>query len=399
MVVRLAACKLGLKRMKFNFFAIVMSLVVMTTTSTSCIQEEPLNAECDIEAITVSVPDPDRFFFNATEAEKTVLSTDSIVVFNVRRNADITALSLTLTLTEGATVVPASGSVQDFSHGPVLYTVTSQDGHWQRRYRISFVPTAITVSDTLKIDFENYDLEPKNKSYYVWFQPQADGTLTADWASGNGGYKLSKSSAEPDDYPTVPTVDGMDGSALHLITRDTGSLGSRIGKPIAAGNFFLGEFDLTVALRTPLKATRFGKPFNRRPVKYTGYYKYAPGPTFIDKNKKPVPGRTDCGSIYAVFYRNHDADGQPVMLFGDDVQTNPHIVAIAKVGDIHPTTEWTPFEVDFNYLAEVDETLLNEYGYNLTVVFSSSVDGDVFEGAIGSEMYVDKVRVICTHEE
>lgn len=385
--------------MKFKSLLMALPTAVMVLTMSSCIQEEPLNAECDIEAIKVSVPNPDRFFFHATEAEKTVLSTDSVVTFSVRRDADLTALSLTLTLTDGATVTPASGSVQDFSHGPVLYTVTSQDGRWQRRYHISFVPTAITVSDTLKIDFENFELEPKNKSYYVWYQPQDDGTLTTDWASGNGGFKLSKSSALPDEYPTITEPNGMDGAALRLITRDTGSLGSRIGKPIAAGNFFLGEFDLTVALRTPLKATRFGKPFNRRPVKYTGYYKYTPGATFIDKDKKPVAGRTDCGSIYAVFYRNHDAAGLPVMLFGDDVQTNPNIVAIAKVADVHPTTEWTPFEVDFNYVTGVDEALLAEYGYNLTVVFSSSADGDLFEGAIGSEMLVDKVRVICTHEE
>ena len=26
-------------------------------------------------------------------------------------------------------------------------------------------------------------------------------------------------------------------------------------------------------------------------------------------------------------------------------------------------------------------------------------DGDMFEGAIGSTLYIDKVRVICTHEE
>ena len=43
--------------------------------------------------------------------------------------------------------------------------------------------------------------------------------------------------------------------------------------------------------------------------------------------------------------------------------------------------------------------LLEEYGYNFTIVFSSSVDGDMFEGAIDSEMYVDKVRVVCTHQE
>ncbi|MBO7609102.1 MAG: PCMD domain-containing protein [Muribaculaceae bacterium] len=370
----------------------------MTLAVTSCIQEEPLNDECDIEAIKVLVDNPDQFFFHATDAEKAVLSTDSVIIFSVRSHADLKALALNMTITEGATMVPASGSIQDFSHGPVLYTVTSQDGRWQRRYWISFVPTSVTVSDTLKIDFENYELDSKG-SYYVWYQPEQVGTSTTDWATGNAGFKLSRSSALPDEYPTMPEANGYDGAALHLKTRDTGSLGSRIGKPIAAGNFYLGEFDLSIALLSPLKATRFGKPFNRRPVKMSGYYKYTPGPTFIDKNKKPIPGRTDVGSIYAVFYRNHDAQGNSVMLFGDDVQTNPNIVAIAKVGDIHATTQWTPFEVEFSYNSDVDLELLEEYGYNFTIVFSSSVDGDMFEGAIDSEMYVDKVRVVCTHQE
>ena len=126
--------------------------------------------------------------------------------------------------------------------------------------------------------------------------------------------------------------------------------------------------------------------------------KYKAGDTFKDRNGKVVD-RLDNGSIYAVFYRNHDEDGQPVMLFGDDVQTNPHIVAIAKVPDVHQTGEWTYFETDFAYTEDIDMALLAEYGYNLTIVFSSSVDGDVFEGAIGSELYVDKVRLISTHNE
>lgn len=384
--------------MNYRFIYTFALLATMFFALTSCIKEEPLNAECDIESISVLVDNPEQFFFHATDAERAVLSTDSVIIFNVRSQAELSSLILNLDITDGATVVPASGTPQDFSKGPVIYTVTSQDGKWQRHYRISFVPTLIMVSDTLKIDFENYELDPKG-SYYVWYQPEQVGTASTDWATGNAGFKLSRSSALPDEYPTMPEANGYDGAALHLHTRDTGSLGSRIGKPIAAGNFYMGEFDLMVALLSPLKATRFGKPFNRRPVKMTGYYKYTPGPTFIDKNKKPIPGRTDVGSIYAVFYRNHDAQGNPVMLFGDDVQTNPNIVALAKVADIHATTQWTPFEVEFNYLSDVDLQLLEDYGYNLTVVFSSSVDGDIFEGAIDSEMYVDKVRVICTHQE
>lgn len=38
-------------------------------------------------------------------------------------------------LTEGATIVPASGTMLDFSK-PQTYTVTSQDGLWSKEYTV-----------------------------------------------------------------------------------------------------------------------------------------------------------------------------------------------------------------------------------------------------------------------
>ena len=149
---------------------------------------------------------------------------------------------------------------------------------------------------------------------------------------------------------------------MKLITRDTGPFGKMSKKPIAAGNLFLGEFDMSKATTETLKSTRFGLPFTKRPTKYTGYYKYTGGDTYKDKDGNVVPGKKDIGSIYAVLYRNHDAAGNEVMLFGDDVQTNPNIVAIAKVKDLHETTEWTAFDVPVEYSQDVDEQLLENRG-------------------------------------
>ena len=385
--------------MKYNTLLSSMLCLAMVFIASSCFKDEPLNAECDIERMSLRVDNPEDFFFQVTDAERTLLSTDSVISIAVRSHADVTALAPTFTITEGATIVPENGSVQDFSHGPVIYTVTSQDGQWKRRYRVSFVPTKVTVGDTLKIDFEHFELESKTQKYYVWMQPNDDGALEPLWATGNGGFWIARRSAGLDEYPSIPEPNGMDGACLRLITRDTGAMGMGMKKPIAAGNFFMGEFDITVAAREPLKSTRFGRPFDRQPVKLTGYYQYTPGATFIDKDKKPVEGRTDCGSAYAVLYLNHDEAGNEVMLFGDDVQTNPNIVALAKVADIHPTTVWTQFEAEFVYNREIDPLLLSNKGYSLTVVFSSSVDGDRFEGAVGSQMLVDKARVICTREQ
>jgi hypothetical protein len=110
-----------------------------------------------------------------------------------------------------------------------------------------------------------------------------------------------------------------------------------------------------------------------------------------------VPDRTDEASIYAVYYRNEDADGNKIILHGDDVLTSPYIVRKAEMKTVPATDEWTYFEMDFEG-AKPDPQLMKNLGYNLTVVFSSSKDGASFEGAIGSELYVDEVEVLYTKE-
>ncbi len=380
-------------------------LLCLAIGLSSCFKDEPLNAECDIEQVTIHVANPAETFFQLTDTLKNVLYTDSVINFNVRSHADLTALAPRFVVTPGATMVPANGSVQDFSKGPVVYTVTSQDGRWHRRYKVSFTPVVVTVSDTLKFDFERFELVTVNKSqFYQWYNTSGFQTLGETWASGNAGFQMSKSKAKPDEYPTIPMQDGYDGNGLKLITRDTGALGLMAKKPIASGNLFIGVFDTQPAMSEPLNCTRFGMPFNQRPVKLMGYFKYKRGPKFmvLDKATNTFaedPTRQDEGSIYAVLYRNHDAQGNPVVLLGHDVQTNPNIVAMAKMPKVDDTSQWTPFEIEFSYTKEIDMEVMKQFGYSLTIVFASSVKGDLFEGAIDSELCIDKVRLICSKEE
>ena len=48
------------------------------------------------------------------------------------------------------------------------------------------------------------------------------------------------------------------GNGLKLTTCDTGSFGAMVQMYIAAGNLFIGSFDLANALKDPLRATKFG---------------------------------------------------------------------------------------------------------------------------------------------
>ena len=371
----------------------------MMVLNASCFGDEPDGCEADIETAVLHVAQPEAFFFQPTDSMQLVLSTDSVITFAVRGDADVSSLSPEFTLSGGATIVPASGSTHDFTHGPVSYTVTSQDGKWQRHYRVSVVPTLITVADTLRYDFEHFELEPATQRYYIWHNTLPDGSLGNDWATANPGYRISMSTAKPENYPTTPLLDGYDGHGVCLRTSDTGPFGVMANKRLAAGNMFLGTFDIRIAMSDHLHATRFGLPFTSRPDRFTGYYTYEPGPTVQDFYGKPIADRTDSAAVYAVFYRNHDSAGNEVVLYGDNVLSSDLLVAVANMGYVKPTATWTAWDVKFEYREEVDEQLLANRGYSLAIVFSSSSSGGDFIGAIGSRLCVDKVRLICTHEE
>lgn len=369
----------------------------------SCIKDEPLNAEADIEQVSVHVDNPLETFFQLSDTTKRVPYADSTITFAVRSQADLTALSPTFQITAGATISPASGTVRDFSQGPLTYTVTSQDGQWSRLYTLRFNPTYVTVKDTISYDFERYMLDSENHAYYVWQEEVSDGTFSTVWASGNAGFRLSKASAKPDEYPTYVVEKGRHGAAVGCTTRSTGSWGALVNRRIAAGNLFRGEFDVTQALVNTLHATRFGSPFDKKPVSFQGYYKYHRGSVFQDVDGSTIPGQKDYAAIYAVLYKNHDDKGNPVVLYGDNVKTSSQLVAIADMGDIDDTgdDDWHEFKASFIYYnnKDLDQETLKNRGYSLAIVFSSSKDGDNFKGAIGSTLILDDVRIICTSEE
>lgn len=389
--------------MRFLNNKITATVLVMTLAAicTSCFKEEPLNAECDIEKAWVHVDDINASFYNASDTLITVLSTEDKIVFTMRDDADVTAFAPQFTITEGATISPANGSAHDFSNGPVTYTVTSQDGKWSRTYTVECNRIVRYTTNVWNFDFEHYELDPNYHQYYIWHNTLPDGTLGNDWASGNLGFRLSKSTALANEFPTTVLEQGYDGHGVLLITRDTGALGQSSGKPIAAGNMFLGKFNIAMAMvNNAMKATEFGIPFTQKPVRLSGYYQYSPSAPFTDKNFVEHPERIDAGDIYSVLYLNHDASGKPLVLYGDNVLSSEQIVAVARVQNVNETNgEWVHFDIPFEYRQDIDMELLANRGYSLTIVFSSSIEGASFEGAIGSTLKVDKVSLTCETKE
>ncbi len=371
-------------------------LALLVLLFTGCIKDEPQNMECDILEAWVEGDALSQHFSQATDMRLSdVPSSQEQLTFIVRQRAALPPVAVHFRLSPGATVTPADGSLQDFSRGPVVYTVTSEDGQWHRSYTIDFREATLPSSHH---DFEDFELSGNGK-YYLWYDRADDGTKEGIWASGNEGFMIAKPNAPATDYPTVPDADGYDGYCVRLTTRSTGSWGKTFKKPIAAGNFFLGSFDSRFALTNTLKTTNMGIVYTKEPVRVTGYYKYQPGEVFTDKDFHEVSTRIDEPTIHAALYLNHDEQGNTVMLHGDDVRTSPYIVRRAEVASMPPTSEWRRFEMTFEGTTPIDAELLANRGYNLSLVFSSSKTGDAFEGAVGSTLYIDKVEITFKNEE
>ena len=384
--------------MEKRFITLTLVCATCLTLFSSCFKDEASNAECDIEKAYLHVDNPTDLFYNPSDTLLEVMSTESTITFNVRKNADISALAPRFILTPGAVISPANGSVHDFTQGAVTYTVTSEDGSYHRSYDVKAVHIVKTKNDTTYFDFDHYQIDPDYKKFYEWQRVLEDGSLSPDWATGNPGFRITAGNTPPEEYPSAPLKEGNDSSAVQLTTRYTGTLGKMFRKPIAAGNLFLGKFNVSIALSDALKATRFGVPFDAEPVKLIGYYKYTPGDTVRNEYYNVVEGRADSAAVYAVLYHNVDEAGNSVVLDGHNVKTSPQIVAIADMGFVPPVSQWTPFEIAFQYTGSINQEILENRGYSLTIVFSSSKDGDIFLGATGSTLCIKKVRIISTVE-
>lgn len=376
----------------------LQALLVMSSFS-SCIQDEPLNAECDIIAV-------DSIWL---EQQKDIIIgkpivTNDHVSFNIKKGVSRTQMNPRFVLTDGARItmtldgqqLEANGVIRDFT-SPQTYTVHSEDDKWHKDYNVSFnYPTPIQL-----LGFEHFELDATGR-YHQWYEidpTDAANPRRSYWASGNSAYAITGMGKKYDDYPTVSDPIGVKGNCVKLTTCRTGSFGDVVKMPIAAGNLFIGTFNTKIAMSQPRQATGFGLQLvGGKPLKLTGYYKYKAGEVFTDKNKQVCPERHDTADIYAVVYEVNPSDFKP--LNGDEVLSSNRIVMMARIANPGEPAEWTRFEEPFRLMPgkQFDEQRLGRDGYAITVVCTSSRQGAYFEGAIGSTLYVDELRVVWEGE-
>lgn len=351
---------------------------LLTVISSSCIRDEAPNAEADI--LSCKLP-------GVAMTTNPIINNNSVTLF-VGPEADVSALSPEFVLTQGATISPPSGTVRDFN-SPQKYTVTAADGVWKKTYTVSVIDTELAT---------NYHFEDTlgGKKYYIFVEREGD-KVVMEWASGNAGYAMTGVPKTAEDYPTFQVTDGKEGKCLSLVTRSTGFFGGLMGMPIAAGNLFIGSFDVGDAMSNPLQATKFGLPFRYVPTYLAGYYKYKAGDKFTQEGKV-VDGKRDICDIYAIMYET--TESVPT-LDGSNAFTSPNLVSMARIDNAKETDEWTYFKLPFTTMPGkfIDKEKLKNGKYNVAIVFTSSLEGAYFNGAIGSTLLIDEVELVYHAED
>ncbi len=390
-------------------------LPLSTLLLASCIRDEAPNAECDITGLEQTWLDENKGLI----VGEPIVTNDRVSI-TLEKGTPRTALAPRFTLTDGAwlsmtdengTTVEANGKTRDFTK-PKIYTTHSEDGKWTKEYTVSFgFPKALST-----LSFEYFDLDPTGR-YYRWYEMDSEDASNPRrdyWASGNAGYALAGMAHSPADYPTTVDAIGQRGNCVKLSTCATGDFGARTHMPIAAGNIFVGEFVSAQAALFPRKATKFGlQALGGTPVKLEGYYKYKAGPTYTDKNGAVVAGGHDKADIYAVVYEVDLTPGAKFTpLNGDNVLTSDRIVMMARIDNpqeaegtvsdgvsaesLARAAEWVHFSEPFRLMdgKTFDTEKLEQNGYAITVVCTSSREGATFEGAVGSTLFVDELQII-----
>ena len=220
-----------------------------------------------------------------------------------------------------------------------------------------------------------------------------EGKKVKEWSNANSGYALtlllSGVTQEPTAYPTYQ-ISGYKGNAVRLVTKDTGTTGRGFGSPLAAGNFFLGTFSLSIF--TPLNSTKFGIPYTMKkaPKSIIGYYKYKAGKNF-ENNSGSSTLTKDTWNAYAILFEKRNTNNN---LLGDHNFSDARMVSVAKLKDKDrkETNQWTKFEIPFEFVNGKNFDPNKEYMY--TIVFTSSIEGDKFNGAVGSTLDIDEIQII-----
>lgn len=306
---------------------------------------------------------------------------NATITFKAEEGGDVSALVPTIEVSAGATVTPASGSAVSFASGSATFTVVAEDGT-SKTYTVS-----CSMGSLIQYDFETW-ATPEGAMYPEVVNPEG-------WATCNDAVALIKNLGilggitYTGEYPVRQTTDAHSGSTAAMLESVDTQGGSILGQTIpkvTAGSMFLGTFNAFAAMTDPMATTEFGILYDKKPVKVSGYYKYTPGAEFYNAAGELQADQKDACAISAVLY---EVESEDETLDGSTIYTSDKIVAMASFSSGETVAEYTPFELNLEYVKDYDASKT----YKFAVIFSASADGAAYNAAVGSTLYIDDVTI------
>ena len=326
-------------------------------------------------------------FDTSVEANAGVISqpvideTNAAITFRVEEGSSVTALVPTIEVSAGATVTPGSGTSVSFANGSATFTVVAEDGTTK-------VYTASCEMGSLVVyGFETW-ATPEDAMYPEVVNP-------VGWATCNDAVALIKNLGflggitYTGEYPVRETADAHSGAkaaVLESVDTTGGEIFGQVIPKVTAGSMFLGIFNAMAAMADPMATTQFGIIYDKKPVKVSGYYKYTPGTDFYNANGELQADKKDACAMSAVLY---EEENEEETLDGSNIYTSDKIVASAMFTTGETVAEYTPFELNLEYVKAYDASKM----YKFAVIFSASADGAAYNAAVGSTLCIDDVMI------
>lgn len=349
-----------------NAFKMSIVIPVMLITC-SCIQEDHFGKSAEKKILS--------FFIEGQVGNTSINQEAKTISISVSADAEITNLKPTeIIVSTFARVYPDKGIIQDFST-PVTYIVTAENGSTQEYI--------------VNVKQEGTEPQLENSYFDTWFttpsgykEPGAD--ANSIWATGNAG---TVTLGDPNVTPLLITGNDY---AAKLVTLDLGSLAGGIGQRMAAGSFFAGKFELDIG--NPLNSAKFGIPFSARPTKFSVKYAYSPGSPYLSKNGQALAKEDSC-DIYVLLENREGPEPKRVATgwfrSGDEKIDQFYNITVDLVyGPLNSTIP------DYQKPGNGLYALADERVTHITVVFSSSYNGAIFEGGTNSTLVVDDFLLI-----
>ncbi|WP_158098104.1 PCMD domain-containing protein [Bacteroides sp. An269] len=363
---------------KYLFFYLFVA-VCIASLFTSCDEDDVIrSSEANITSFTFDT----TVAANAAVLSQPVIDeANATITFKAEEDGDVSALVPTIEVSAGATVTPASGSAVSFASGSATFTVVAEDGT-SKTYTVS-----CNMGSLIQYDFETW-ATPEGAMSPEVVNPEG-------WATCNDAVALIKNLGSlggityTGEYPVRQTTDAHSGSTAAMLesvdTQGGNIFGQTIPK-VTAGSMFLGTFNAFAAMTDPMATTEFGILYDKKPVKVSGYYKYTPGAEFYNAAGELQADQKDACAISAVLY---EVESEDETLNGSTIYTSDKIVAMASFSSGETVAEYTPFELNLEYVKDYDASKT----YKFAVIFSASADGAAYNAAVGSTLYIDDVTI------